>query len=70
MLRLLRLFKLEARIGGFAVFNLVQGRKWQAATVFTPKIKSRSEKAMLEYLEGQREGVLVYREELKESSGP
>jgi hypothetical protein len=70
-LRLLRLFSLDGkRIGGFSVFNLVRGREWQAATAFTPKVTAASEARMLEYLEGQRVGTLVFREELKEGGAP
>ncbi|HML52867.1 MAG TPA: phage minor head protein [Solidesulfovibrio magneticus] len=70
-LRLLRLFSLDGkRIGGFSVFNLVRGREWQAATAFTPKVTAASEARMLEYLEGQRLGTLVFREELKEGGAP
>ena len=70
-LRLLRLFSLDGkRIGGFSVFNLVRGRQWQAATAFTPKVTAASEARMLEYLEAQRVGTLVFREELKEGEAP
>ncbi|WP_300155822.1 PBECR2 nuclease fold domain-containing protein [Solidesulfovibrio sp.] len=70
-LRLLRLFSLDGkRIGGFSVFNLVRGREWQAATAFTPKVTAASEARMLEYLEAQRVGTLVFREELKEGEAP
>ncbi|ABB40168.1 phage head morphogenesis protein, SPP1 gp7 family [Oleidesulfovibrio alaskensis G20] len=62
VLRLIRLFRdeEEARIGGFAVFNLVRGREWQGATTFTPKLGN--EAAMLKYMERQRQGALLYRE--------
>lgn len=61
VLRTLRVFSGEnGRIGGFGVFNLVNGRKWVGATTFTPKINN--EKAMFKYLEKQREGILLYRE--------
>ncbi|SHI60651.1 PBECR2 nuclease fold domain-containing protein [Halodesulfovibrio aestuarii] len=61
VLRTLRVFTGEnGRIGGFGVFNLVNGRKWVGATTFTPKLGN--EKGMLKYLEKQRQGVLLYRE--------
>lgn len=61
-LRLIRLFKNESgdKLGGYVAFNLINGRKWQAATAFTPKVGN--EAAMLKYLEKQRVGTLVYRE--------
>ncbi len=60
VLRLIRLFAgSSGDVGGFAVFNLIGGR-WQAATAFTPK--AGKPQRMLEYLEKQRVGVLVYRE--------
>jgi SPP1 gp7 family putative phage head morphogenesis protein len=66
VLRLLRLFS-EAGggglVGGFAVFNLVRGRQWQATTAFAPKLR-QDRKALLDYLERQRAGVLLYREAL------
>jgi len=63
VLRLIRLFSTPGKkIGGFAVWNLVGGRKWQAATTFTPKVGSKTEKAVIEYLEKQRKGVLLFRE--------
>lgn len=64
VLRLLRLFRSTGRggerIGGFAVFNLVHGRHWAGATTFAPKAGDPSR--MLDYLERQRQGVLLYRE--------
>jgi SPP1 gp7 family putative phage head morphogenesis protein len=60
-LRLVRLFQTEEKkVGGFSVFNLINGRKWSGATAFTPKLKN--EAAMYAYLEKYREGVLLYRE--------
>lgn len=61
-LRLIRLFQAESgdRISGYVAFNLINGRKWQAATAFTPKVGN--EASMLKYLEKQRVGTLVYRE--------
>ena len=61
-LRFIRLFEDSAgkKNGGFVAFNLIDGRQWQAATAFTPKLNN-SEK-MLEYLEKQRVGTLIYRE--------
>ena len=66
-LRLLRLFATNGqKIGGFAVFNLVGGRYWTGATVFTPGMERRSaaarERVLLRYLERQRAGRLLYRE--------
>ena len=59
-LRLIRLFAGEDQeIGGFGVFSLV-GNAWQGSTVFAPG--KGGSKAMLEYLERQRVGTLVYRE--------
>ncbi len=62
VIRLLRLFSTgdSKRVGGFAVFNLGAGG-WTAATTFTPKLGN--ERSMLEYLERQRQGVLLFREE-------
>lgn len=62
VLRLIRLFRADSgsKIGGFAVFNLVQGRRWQGATAFTPKIGNNA--ALLKYLEKHRQGVLLFRE--------
>ena len=66
VLRLIRLFTTsEERIGGFAVFNLVRGRQWRAATAFTPKVTAEGSARMLAYLEKQRVGTLVYREALR-----
>ena len=66
VLRLIRLFATqEKRIGGFAVFNLVCGRQWRAATAFTPKVTAEGSARMLAYLEKQRVGTLVYREALR-----
>ncbi len=64
-LRLLRLFRRagDKRIGGFAAFNLFRGRTWTGATVFPPKLGN--EAAMLAYLDAQREGVLLHREEFR-----
>lgn len=66
-LRLIRLFGTPDRqYGGFAVFNLVGGRRWSGATVFTPGTGRRNvqaqTRAMLRYLERQRQGTLVFRE--------
>lgn len=63
VLRLLRLFRTESgTVGGFAVFNLIAGRRWDGATAFTPK--SDAQKAsVIDYLEKQRVGMLIYREE-------
>ncbi|MGE4297536.1 MAG: DUF935 family protein [Desulfovibrionaceae bacterium] len=62
-LRLLRPFSFDGgkTIGGYCAFHLA-GRQWQAATAFAPKA-DRSQKAILEYLEKMRGGVLIYREE-------
>lgn len=61
VLRLIRLFQnLEQTIGGFGVFNLIPGKGWKGATVFAPG--DNSGKAMMNYLERQRAGHLLYRE--------
>lgn len=66
VLRLIRLFATpEKKIGGLVVFNLVRGRQWQAATAFTPKVTTEGTAHMLEYLEKQRGGTLVFREALR-----
>lgn len=63
-LRLLRLFATaEKKIGGYVAFNLVRLRQWQAATAFTPKATAKTTKEMLDYLEKQRVGTLLYRKE-------
>ncbi|XPV77679.1 MAG: phage minor head protein [Desulfovibrio sp.] len=63
-LRCLRLFCGEdGKVGGYGAFSLVNGRKWQGATVFTPKA-GKHENQMLKYMEKQRQGILLYREEL------
>jgi SPP1 gp7 family putative phage head morphogenesis protein len=62
VLRLIRLFATSGgEVGGFAVFNLIGGRVWKGATAFTPKTGKPGR--MLEYLEKQRQGVLVFREQ-------
>jgi SPP1 gp7 family putative phage head morphogenesis protein len=63
-LRLLRLFSLPGSkdIGGYCSFSLL-GRNWHGATTFMPKA-GRSQQAILDYLERQRGGILVYREQL------
>ncbi len=62
VLRLIRLFEgTEKTIGGFGVFNLIPGKAWKGASVFAPKIDG-SEKVLLNYLERQRAGHLLYRE--------
>jgi SPP1 gp7 family putative phage head morphogenesis protein len=62
-LRLLRLFADEnGEIGGYAAFNLVHGRFWEGVTTFPAQLgKGREE--MLHYLEKQRIGTLLYRDE-------
>lgn len=61
-LRMIRLFRDgEKQVGGFGVCNLVNGRGWVGTTAFMPKA-DRSERRILEYLEAQRTGVLLYRE--------
>lgn len=61
-MRLIRLFQIEGkRVGGFGVCNLVRGRGWVGTTAFLPKA-DRSEQRILEYLEQQRQGVLLFRE--------
>lgn len=59
-LRLIRLFRGEGQdVGGFGVFSLI-GKSWHGSTVFNPKGTSAAR--MLEYLEKQRAGALVFRE--------
>ena len=62
-LRLIRLFRDEkgGEIGGLGIFNWVPGMGWRGTTVFTPGSVNRI-KNMANYLEKQREGILVYRE--------
>jgi len=61
-LNLLRLFADDSgTVGGYGVFHLIGGRKWSAATVFTPKT-GQPERDLYRYLEKKRNGVLVYRE--------
>lgn len=64
-LRMLRLYSLPGSkdIGGYSSFSLLGGRKWHGATTFAPKA-GRSQKAILDYLEKQRGGILIYREQL------
>jgi SPP1 gp7 family putative phage head morphogenesis protein len=61
VLRLIRLFDLGGKIGGYVAFNLIHGRVWQAATAFTPNV-GKPDKKILDYLEKQRHGALIYRE--------
>ena len=64
-LNLIRLFADDdGKIGGYAVFHLIAGRTWKAATAYTPKL-GKKEKSLLEYLEKKRNGRLLHREELK-----
>lgn len=60
-IRMLRIFELKGEIGGFCVFSLTK-KGWQASTAFMPKLGNK--KAMFEYIEKQRKGALLYREEL------
>jgi len=61
-LNVLRLFaNTNGKIGGYGVFHLIGGRQWLAATTFTPKL-GMPEKALLKYLEGKRNGRLLFRE--------
>jgi SPP1 gp7 family putative phage head morphogenesis protein len=60
-LRLIRMFRTGKAIVGYVSWSLIGGR-WWSATAFMPK-SGRSEKAMYRYLEAQRGGVLLYREE-------
>ena len=60
-LRLIRLFAAQGKtIGGFGVFSLY-GNQWQGSTLFNPK--GENTRLMLQYLENQRQGTLVFREE-------
>lgn len=64
-LNLIRLFAGEdGKVGGYAVFHLINGRTWHAATAYTPKL-GKDEGNLLEYLEKKRNGRLLYREKLK-----
>ncbi len=58
-IRLIRVFDLnDMPFGGFSVFNLIHsGRYWSGATIFSPKT--------IDYLERQRQGILLYREDGK-----
>lgn len=59
-LRLIRLFAGEdKKIGGFGVFSLI-GRAWLGSTLFNPM--GENARRMVEYLERQRVGTLLYRE--------
>ena len=60
-LRFLRLFREEGGegLGGYSAFNWIGGRYWSGATVF--KAKKHFE-ASVNYLEQQRNGVLLFRE--------
>lgn len=59
-LRLIRLFRGEGKdIGGYAAFSLI-GKSWHGSTVFNPK--GTNTERMLEYLEKQRAGTLIFRE--------
>ena len=63
VINLIRLFGDGAgKIGGFVVWSLV-GDRWLTSTAFAPKLGG-SEQQLLEYLEGQRVGRLLYREAL------
>lgn len=64
-LRLIRLFRENGGqgIGGYCSFSLL-GQEWHGATAFTPR-SDRSNESMLAYLEKQRAGILIHREELK-----
>jgi SPP1 gp7 family putative phage head morphogenesis protein len=63
VINLIRLFGDAAgKVGGFVVWSLV-GDRWLTATAFPPKLGG-SEQQLLEYLEGQRVGRLLYREAL------
>lgn len=56
-LRFIRVFDLDdVPFGGFSVFNLYHsGRYWSGSTVFAPN--------KIDYLERQRQGTLLYRED-------
>lgn len=63
VLRFIRLFRGDGEnedVGGFSVFKLYKGKLWSGSTVFNPKENKRD--LMLEYLEKQRTGVLLWRE--------
>lgn len=68
-LKLIRLFQGEDSrkgfIGGFAVFRLIVGPggyHWSGSTAFPPQ-RGRSRDSILTYLEKQRSGHLIFREE-------
>lgn len=62
-IRLIRIFKSEdGHIGGYAAFDLINGREWQGVTTFPAQL-GKSKESMVKYLEKQRVGVLLYREE-------
>lgn len=63
-LRFIRVFDLnDVPFGGVSVFNLVHsGRYWTAATVFRP---AGTATQTINYLERQRQGLLLYREDGK-----
>lgn len=60
-IKLLRVFQGEKKkIGGFASFKY-DGKHWSGSTVFAPR-QDRSEARIIDYLEKERVGELVYRE--------
>ena len=63
-LNLIRMFRRESgkQLSGFSAFSLF-GQQWHGATVYAPKV-DRSTKAVLEYTDRERGGVLIYREPL------
>lgn len=66
-LRLIRLFTgQEGQVGGFVVFDLIGGRQWRGTTIFAPgankATQTARERYLLNYLEKERSGVLLYRE--------
>ncbi|MDR1045336.1 MAG: phage head morphogenesis protein, partial [Candidatus Adiutrix sp.] len=68
-LNLIRLFgqadEPSEQIGGFAVFRLLIGPNayfWNGSSAFPPQ-RGRSRESILKYLERQRQGNLIYREE-------
>lgn len=63
-IRFIRVFDLNNMpFGGFSVFNLLHaGRYWSGTTLFRPK---GTPEETIEYLEQQRQGILLYREDGK-----
>ncbi|AGW12830.1 putative phage head morphogenesis protein, SPP1 gp7 family [Megalodesulfovibrio gigas DSM 1382 = ATCC 19364] len=61
-LHFVRLFG-EERVGGFAVFSLLDMRRWVGSTAYTPNLGEGRE-AILEAMEARRQGLLIYRQDV------